>query len=192
MSPTKAELRNDALKRRDSVDGEARARFASRLADVAPRLVLEWWSGDRRPVVSLFSTIGSEPDTMPMAMALHASDVHLALPVNWSHGTPLLYRRWTPGDRLAIGPLGIAEPLAGAPSLEPDILFIPLAAFDRRGHRIGYGAGNVDRTLGALRAWRRVRAIGIAYASQEVSFVPSEPHDEPVDLVVTDYEILRV
>jgi 5-formyltetrahydrofolate cyclo-ligase len=190
MSSTKAELRNFALKRRDAIDREARAHFASRLAVVGPRLVLEFSPASDSRVTSFFSTIGSEPDTRPLATALHAAGVPLVLPVDWSHGTPLLFRRWVPGNRLAVGPLGIAEPLQDAPELEPDVLFVPLAAFDRRGHRLGYGAGNVDRTLRALRVRKTVRVIGVAYAVQEELFIPNEPHDEPVDLVVTDHDIL--
>ena len=95
-----------------------------------------------------------------------------------------------PGDRLAVGPLGIAEPLRDAPELEPDVIVLPLIAFDRRGHRIGYGAGNYDRALGALRQRKQVRVIGVAYAIQEERMIPNEPHDEPVDLILTDRNVL--
>ncbi|HEX4765944.1 MAG TPA: 5-formyltetrahydrofolate cyclo-ligase [Lichenihabitans sp.] len=189
---TKAELRNAALKQRDAIGDEGRALFAARLASVGPRLIRELSAGGERLVTSFYSAIGSEPDPMAMALALHAADVPLALPVDWSHGARLVYRRWVPGNRLASGPLGIVEPLPDAPELDPDVLFVPLVAFDRRGHRIGYGAGNLDRTLGALRARRTIRVIGIAYAVQEERFIPSEPHDEPVDLVVTERDILRI
>ncbi len=192
MFETKAELRNAALKQRDAIDQEGRARFAARLASVGPRLIRELSPHGERLVTSFYSAIGSEPDPMALALALHAADVPLVLPVDWSHGSELVYRRWVPGDRLASGPLGIVEPLPDAPELDPDILFVPLVAFDRRGHRIGYGAGNLDRTLGTLRARRTIRVIGIAYAVQEEPFIPSEPHDEPVDLVVTDRDILRI
>lgn len=190
MAPTKAELRASALRVRDGVDRAARGVFAARLADVGLSLVLEAAPGGRRPVVSVFSAIGSEPDAADLAAALHAGDVEVALPVDWSHGAPLTFRRWMPGDRLAAGPLGIHEPLPDAPELEPDVLFIPLLAFDRRGHRVGYGAGNVDHTLAELRARKAVRAIGVAYAIQEVPLVPNAPHDEPVDTVVTDREVI--
>ncbi len=72
----------------------------------------------------------------------------------------------------------------------PDLLFVPLAAFDRRGHRIGYGAGFYDRTLAALRAEKEVAAIGLAYAAQEVLFVPADDHDEPLDMVVTEKDVI--
>jgi 5-formyltetrahydrofolate cyclo-ligase len=187
---SKAELRNLGLTRRDGVPADTRLAFSARLATVGLRLVQEMASDGLRPVVSVYSPIGSEPDIMPLAVALHAAEMPLVLPVDWSHGTPLVYRRWTPGDRLARGPLGIAEPLPDARESDPDILFIPMAAFDRLGQRIGYGAGNIDRTLASLRSRRRIRAIGVAYAVQQELLIPVEPHDEPLDIVVTDRDIL--
>ena len=188
MSISKAEFRNVGLKSRDGVEPERRAAYAARLAQEGLRLVKNFAEG--RMVVSLYSPIGSEPDPAPLAAALLEAGHTLALPVDYSTGTPLVYRRWTPGDRLARGPLGISEPLETAPALDPDVMFVPLAAFDRRGHRIGYGAGNVDRTLAALRARKRIRTLGVAYAEQELGWVPEELHDEPLDLVITDREIV--
>ena len=177
----KAEIRRAALKRRDGIAPEVRAGFTVRLAMIVPNLIRQF-APVKDPIVSCISPIGSEPDTMPMAAVLQAQDVRLALPVDWSSGTPLVYRRWEPGDRLAAGPLGIAEPLDTAATCEPDVVITPLAAFDRRGHRVGYGVGNVDRTLAGLRARKRLLVIGMAYATQEELLVPSEPHDEPLDL----------
>ena len=82
------------------------------------------------------------------------------------------------------------SPRCSRPAIQPDVLFIPLAAFDRRGYRLGYGAGNVDRTLSILRGLKRIRAIGVGYTVQEEPSLPIEPHDEPLDLVVTDRDIL--
>lgn len=190
MSSTKAELRRDALTRRDAIGSPERATFAARLASVGPRLVLEAAPPGATLVVSLFSPIRSEPDMRLLAEALQAAGVPLVLPIAQGNSIPLVFRRWTPGDRLATGPLGIAEPIESAPEADPDVLFVPLAVFDRRGYRIGYGAGNYDRTLAALRGRKRVRAIGVGYAVQEELFIPSEPHDEPVDIIVTDRDVL--
>ena len=88
------------------------------------------------------------------------------------------------------GKMDIPEPPADAERVVPDLLFVPLAAFDRRGHRIGYGAGFYDRTLAALRAEKDVAAIGLAYAAQEVLFVPDDDHDEPLDMVVTEKDVI--
>lgn len=191
MASTKAEIRKSALQARDAIDPEASARFASRLTEVGIRLVLEVPTATERPVTSLYVPIGSEPDIASLTAALRVAGVPLVLPVDWSHGSPLVYRRWRPDDRLLTGPLGIAEPLEDAPELEPDILFVPMVAFDRRGHRIGYGAGNVDRTITLLRGRKPLRVIGVAYAVQEEPVIPTDPHDEPVDIIVTDRDIIE-
>ena len=82
---------------------------------------------------------------------------------------PLQFRVWAPGSALRRGPLGILEPSPEAGEIIPDILLVPLAAFDRAGHRIGYGAGHYDRTLARLRAARKITAIGLAFAAQEIA-----------------------
>ena len=91
---------------------------------------------------------------------------------------------------MANGRMRIPEPPPEAEIVEPDVLFVPLAAFDRRGHRIGYGAGFYDRTLAALRAKKPIVAIGVAYAAQEVLFVPNDDHDEPLDMIVTEKDTI--
>ena len=84
-------------------------------------------------------------------------------------------RAWTFGEPLAAGVWGIREPMRDAPEVDPDILIVPLLAFDRRGHRLGYGAGYYDMTLTALRAKKPIVAVGIAFAAQEVDTVPDHP-----------------
>lgn len=189
---TKMDMRNAALRRRNAVDGATRARLGQRLATVGADLVAAFRRGRADAVVSLYSVIGSEPDVAPLTRALAGMGAQLALPVDWSHGGPLVYRRWAPGDRLAIGPMGIAEPLPEAGACEPDVLVIPVVAFDRRGFRIGYGAGNVDRTLAKLRAAKRVLVIGVAFAVQEELVIPAESHDQALDVVVTERETITV
>jgi 5-formyltetrahydrofolate cyclo-ligase len=186
MALSKAEVRATALAKRDAVADEVRAAFAARLAALGPRLVLDHAPEGETLVVSLFSAMGSEPDLSALAEALASAGVPLALPVTGPRGTPLTFRRWSPGAPLTRGKLGIAEPPETAPAVEPDLLFVPLAAFDRRGQRIGYGQGYYDRTLRKLRALKRIRAIGIGYSVQEQLFIPEEQHDEPLDLIVTE------
>jgi 5-formyltetrahydrofolate cyclo-ligase len=84
--------------------------------------------------------------------------------------------------------MNIPEPRREAPAVDPDLLFVPLLAFDRRGHRIGYGAGHYDRTLKRLRAAGPIHAVGVAYSVCEVAAVPDEPHDEPLDFILTERE----
>jgi 5-formyltetrahydrofolate cyclo-ligase len=116
----------------------------------------------------------------------------LALPVVAGKGKPLTMRAFTFGDVLASGVWGIREPKPEAPEVFPDILLVPLLAFDRSGHRIGYGAGYYDMTITALRARKSVAAVGIAFAAQEVAQVPSTPRDARLDLVLTEHEIIDV
>src|ERR1022692_2872235 len=99
-------------------------------------------------------------------------------------------RAWHFGVPLKAGQWGIREPMPEAPQFDPDILIVPLACFDRAGHRIGYGAGYYDMTINALRAKKKVIAIGIAFAAQEIDKVPATPRDARLDLVLTEREII--
>jgi len=103
---------------------------------------------------------------------------------------PLLFRAFAPGDELAKGPFGLSEPSPDKAALEPNIVFAPLAAFDRNGYRLGYGGGIYDATLNALRAKHPVTAIGVAYAVQEADAIPTEPHDQKLDFIVTEREMI--
>jgi 5-formyltetrahydrofolate cyclo-ligase len=114
----------------------------------------------------------------------------LALPAIAGRGKPLIMRAWTFGEQLASGQWGIREPVPGAPEVAPDVLIVPLAAFDRAGHRIGYGAGYYDMTINALRAKKKVTAIGIAFAAQEIPQVPATQRDARLDLVLTERETI--
>ena len=99
-------------------------------------------------------------------------------------------RAWKFGDPLKSGQWGIREPVLEAREVAPDILIVPLAAFDRAGHRIGYGAGYYDLTINALRAKKQVVAIGIAFAAQEIPKVPATERDAALDLVLTEREVI--
>ena len=105
-------------------------------------------------------------------------------------GKPLIMRAWTFGGPLRSGQWGIREPMADAPEAAPEILIVPLLAFDRRGQRIGYGAGYYDMTIHALRARKPVVAVGIAYAAQEIAEVPATERDARLDLVLTEREVI--
>jgi 5-formyltetrahydrofolate cyclo-ligase len=99
-------------------------------------------------------------------------------------------RAYAFGDELARGQWGIREPKPEAAEVAPDILLVPLAAFDRAGQRIGYGAGYYDMTIAALRAKKKVTAVGLAFAAQEIREVPATPRDEGLDLVLTEREVI--
>jgi 5-formyltetrahydrofolate cyclo-ligase len=103
----------------------------------------------------------------------------------------LSFRLWRPGDELEKGAFGVRQPSAEAPLVHPRALLVPLAAFDRRGGRIGYGKGHFDRAIKTLEAQHSVLVVGLAYSSQEIDEVPNEPHDRPLDAIVTETELIR-
>jgi len=140
--------------------------------------------------VAGYSPIRSEIDPTPLLRKLAAPGVQLALPAIMAGDQPLKFRAWAFGDRLRRGRLGILEPAPDAAELVPDILLVPLAAFDRLGHRIGYGAGHYDRTLVQLRELKAITAIGLAFAAQEVEAVPALLHDVALDYVLTETQML--
>ena len=182
----KSAMRAASLAARGAVTTEVAADFATRLADMGPSLARD----HHAKVVSAYWSIGDEILTLPLLEALAAAGFTVALPVTGRVGEPLVFRQWKPGDAMAIGKMNIPSPNLDAPVLTPDLLFVPLAAFDRRGHRIGYGAGFYDRSLAALRAQTTIVAIGVGYAAQEVPHVPSEPHDQALDYVLTERELI--
>jgi 5-formyltetrahydrofolate cyclo-ligase len=185
IGPTKAELRHDALARRDALPADARAAAAQTVADrpfpieLAPGIV-----------VSGFSPMRSEISPWPLMRRLAERGARLALPVVIGRGRALVFRAWGFGEPLGSGVWGIREPLAAAPEVRPDIVIVPLAAFDRSGQRIGYGAGYYDLTLKGLRAEKRVVAVGLGFAAQEIAAVPFTPRDERLDLVLTEQAVI--
>jgi 5-formyltetrahydrofolate cyclo-ligase len=134
-------------------------------------------------VVAAYYPVRSEFDCMPLLRRVAAEGWVLALPVI-AGPAPLQFREWTFGARLDIGPLGIPEPVDGR-LVVPDVLLVPLLAFDRRCYRLGYGGGHYDRTLAALRGQGAVTAIGLAFDAQEVAQVPVCPYDEQLDWILT-------
>ncbi len=140
--------------------------------------------------VSAFHPYRSEIDLRPLLGRLAGEGWTTALPVVVADGAPLLFRRWLPGEPLDKDAMGIEIPEAHSPEVEPDVLIVPLLAFDRQGYRLGYGGGFYDRTLAKLRAKKRVIAIGAGYAAQEVETVPHESYDQKLDYVMTERGII--
>ncbi|MCG5236082.1 5-formyltetrahydrofolate cyclo-ligase [Xanthobacter oligotrophicus] len=189
IAAEKKRLRALALGRRAAM-GEAGRAAASR---AAANQALAAAGAVQGRTVALFAPFRDEIDTAPLASALRDAGAVLALPVIIARDRPLLFRRWDKDTPLVpTGAFRIPEPGPEAPEIIPELLLVPLAAFDRRGFRIGYGAGFYDRTLALLRAQWPVRALGFAFACQEVDQVPVETHDEPVDMMVTDIEAWAV
>ena len=186
MSATrsKAEIRADVLAKREALSDEQRAAAAQAMAkrglpfEIAPGTI-----------VSGYAPIRGEIDPAPLMRKLAEQGAKLALPAVMARGKSLAFRAWSPDDRLMLGPLGILEPSPAAAELIPDIMLVPLAAFDRQGHRIGYGAGHYDYTLEHLRKVKACTAIGTAFALQEIKAVPALPHDVALDYVLTEKKV---
>jgi 5-formyltetrahydrofolate cyclo-ligase len=185
LETQKATLRAAALAARDALTSAHRTAAAETIA--LRGLPFEITPG---AVVAGYSPIRSEIDPVPLMRKLAVPGVQLALPAIVAGDRPLKFRAWSPDDRLQRGRLDILEPSADAKEVIPDILLVPLAAFDRAGHRIGYGAGHYDRTLEHLRKMKAITAIGVAFAAQEVEAVPALLHDAALDYVLTETQVL--
>lgn len=146
-------------------------------------------AGYRGVPLAGYAAMRTEIDPAP---ALEEAAAHgpVGLPVIIGPGLPLRFRAWSPGCAMIAGEFGAEIPAEGA-WIEPEILVVPLVAFTRSGARLGYGGGFYDRTLELLRANRPTLAIGFAYGAQEVPDLPLEPTDQPLDLIVTEAEVIE-
>jgi 5-formyltetrahydrofolate cyclo-ligase len=183
FSPTlsKSDLRAAALARREALNADARAGAAQAIATGA--FPVEMAPG---AIVSGYWPIRSEIDPMPLMRRLAAQGARLALPAIIGRDQPLIFRAWSSDTEMLQGQLGIMEPSPRSNVVEPDIVLVPLAAFDRVGHRIGYGAGHYDRSLRQLLLSKTIVAIGLAFAVQQIDTIPSLPHDVRLDYVLTE------
>jgi len=178
---SKQHLRAVALAKRDALSGEDRTAAADVIAGRGLPFEIA-----RGAVVSGYSPIRNEIDPAPLMRKLASEGTRLALPAVMARGKSLAFRIWSPHDRLMLGPLGILEPSPAATEVVPDIMLVPLAGFDRAGHRIGYGAGHYDYTLAHLRKLKAITAVGVAFAVQEIAGIPAGPHDVALDYVLTE------
>ena len=181
----KAELRKMALTRRNAIPAAERQTAAEAIAARVFPIPIKTGM-----IVSGYSPLKSEINPLPLLRKLAAAGAQLGLPVVAGRGKPLIMRSYTFGQVLDAGVWGIREPKDDALEVEPDILIVPLAAFDRKGNRIGYGAGYYDMTINRLRQRKPALAVGIAYAAQEVPEVPVTPRDARLDLVLTEHEVI--
>ena len=182
----KAALRLAAATRRDAAHAAAGETAASAVARHGIGVLAE----RSFRTVSGYWPMRSELDIRPLLELLANTGRDVALPVVLGPGQPLEFRRWRAGQVLEHGRFGTAHPPPEAKRLEPDVLLVPLLAFDGGHHRLGYGAGFYDRTLAALRRHKPILAIGIAYAAQRVEVVPRDAWDQALDLVLTEDGIL--
>ncbi len=146
--------------------------------------LLAYLEGHAGKPLAGYYPIGTEASPLP-ALGSIGLNAPLCLPVVLGPNQPLEFRRWGPGSAMEEGSFGVPIPVR-RDTLEPEVLIVPLLAYDRRGYRLGYGGGFYDRTLEQLRSRRPTLAIGFAYAAQEVDKVPTEPTDQPLDLIITE------
>lgn len=188
----KANIRREAASRRRAAyeaEPEAATLLATRFPDgLMPK---------PGQIVSGYRAFRTELDPLPLMSRLAKSGALLCLPVTPPMGdevSVLTFRCWASGDTLEPSAFGVMEPIADKAVVEPDILLVPLLAFDSQGGRLGYGAGHYDRTLARLRSRKPIIAIGVGYEAQAVAHVPAEPWDQQLDWIVTPvraYEVQR-
>ena len=148
----------------------------------AAELLADMLAGQGGRVLAGYMAMRTEIDPMA-AMTAHQGTV--GVPVIMAAGVPLRFREWSPGCAMLIGQFGAKVPEEGA-WVEPQVLIVPLLAFDARGYRLGYGGGFYDRTLERLRSRQKVLAVGFAFAAQEVAEVPIDATDQRLDAIVTE------
>lgn len=178
-------MRQEALARREALPVAERVAAAEAVA--VRGLPVNVPAG---AIVSGYSPLKSEISPVPLMRRLADAGALLALPVVQRRGQPLIMRAWGFGEPLGSGQWGIREPKPEAPEVFPDILLVPLVAFERTGYRLGYGAGYYDMTIARLRAMKPVTTIGVAFAAQEVTGMPKTPHDEKLDFMLTEREVI--
>ena len=182
LEDRKAAARKAAFARRKAAHAARGAGDAGHLSQVL--------AGYRGVPVSGYMPIRTEIDPMP-SMEEAAAHGRVCVPVIEAKGLPLRFARWEPGSEMVEGTFGALVP-RDIEWVEPEILIVPLVAFSRRGGRIGYGGGFYDRTLEMLRSRRATLAVGFAFAAQEADDLPLEPSDQPLDLIVTEREVIEV
>ena len=192
LAENKRLLRQTAQNKRNEIATKASSESDNLLAT---RIVQLIQSFRNVRTVSGFLSIGNEIETLPSLNALADAGYQTCLPVVLEKDSPLRFRAWAQGEPLESGPLKTRHPISDAPDVIPDILLVPLLAYDLRGYRLGWGGGFYDRTLGAYQSEdRSIIAVGIGYDDQKVDQVPVDAFDMAMDWIVTEkqtYEIMK-
>jgi 5-formyltetrahydrofolate cyclo-ligase len=175
---TKLAARRIALQQREGCDPALGEKLAEH--------VLTKFCPPPGAVVAGFWPLPGEIDIRPLLFRLASAGQPIALPVTPRRGLALTFRRWAPGETLVAGRFGTLHPLG--PEIVPEWCLVPLLAFDRAGHRLGYGGGYYDRTLAA---YPQIVRLGIAFAAQQMAAVPVGPHDIRLSHVATERGIIN-
>jgi 5-formyltetrahydrofolate cyclo-ligase len=182
LEDRKAAARKAAFARRKAAHEHRIPGAAGRLSEVL--------AGYRGATVAGYVPIRTEIDPLP-AMSEASAHGTVGVPVIRAAGEALVFSQWNPDCPMVDGPFGASVP-ATERLITPEVLIVPLVAFSRDGGRLGYGGGFYDRTLEGLRAARPTLAIGFAYAAQEADDLPLEPTDQPLDMIVTERDVIEV
>ncbi len=142
-------------------------------------------------IVSGFIPIGSEIDPCNLMREIAKMGAKLCLPRINSDTNNIDFHEYKFGDQLEIGKMGLQEPFANKQTLDPDIIFVPLLAFDENLYRLGYGGGYYDRAIAKLRQIKKIITIGIGFDEQKIDNVPIEPHDEKLDYILTEKKLYK-
>lgn len=178
----KAVLRSERLGERDRIPAELRLEYSLAMVDHAGDDI----AFEPGTIISGFFPIRSEVDIRPLMARLKDRGARLCVPVVLDRQT-IAFRELVAGAELVDTGFGTRGPGPDAAVLDPEILLVPLSAFDREGHRIGYGAGHYDRAIARLRQkGLDPRLIGIAFDCQEVAEVPAEAHDVRLEAILTE------
>jgi 5-formyltetrahydrofolate cyclo-ligase len=189
-SRLKARLRSEAAARRK----EAWLRSAGHAATETAARAIDLVAGSGLPrgaAIAGYYPVRYELDCLPLLQTLRASGFVIGLPKTECAPSSLAFRVWTPAVPLVPGPFGLSEPDETAVEVTPELVFVPLLAFDSQGMRLGYGAGYYDAGLASLSRRAKILAVGLAFDEQEFPRLPREPHDVPLDFIGTPTRTLR-
>ena len=175
--PTKSQARSRAFARRQAVHSDEKGRKGC-------EKLIEFLSDHKGQILSGYMSIRTEIDPLP-AMIDYARDGRVGVPIVLGKDMALEFHEWHPQMEMKPGAYGAQVPVQ-VNIIVPSVVIVPLAAFDSRGHRLGYGGGYYDRTLAKLRQTGDVLAVGFAYAEQQTDALPTDTTDQPLDAIVTD------
>lgn len=177
----KSAMRREMREQRDAFVAGLNAAEAALTFSRAPRPLADMFSPGR--AVAAYVAIGSEADPEKLLLAAHEAGCVTALPHVISKISPMRFLRWSPGDALFDGPFGLQQPDAASEAVSPDVVLVPLVAFDESLNRLGQGAGHYDRALSLL---ENAAKVGVAWSMQQVPFLMPDPWDIPLDAVLTE------
>lgn len=182
IAKAKRKLRKEAGKKRKALHGEMGKAARKLIRDAG----LDFLELEKPGSVSGFHPYGSEIDCRPLMHRLGKEGWLTCLPVVTGPAEPLIFREWKRDAPLEDGAWDIPAPPADAPEVRPDVLLVPLLAYDDKGFRLGYGGGFYDRTIELALSERKIITVGVAFSGQQVKDVPHSDHDQPLDWVLTE------